>query len=290
MKIGVIGRGFVGGAINKFINEHHGYSTLSYDVKDDRDMNKTYDRIVRECDFIYVCVPTPMDAEGKCYTEIVRSCLGLLSYYSSRNNKETVVLIKSTMVPETSVSLQKDFPTLTIITNPEFLTERTAYEDLRDSKHHVLGVPVTVEASLFFTLKKFHNDLWPDSQLHYVSNTEAEMIKYMTNSFYSYKVTFANHMYQLCKTMGLNYPEFIDAAIQSDPRLGSMHWNVPGPDGELGFGGKCFPKDFNGKIKLFERKGVECDILKSVWDYNVRIREDQDWKRIEGATCQEQAQ
>jgi UDPglucose 6-dehydrogenase len=290
MKIGVIGRGFVGGSIDKFINEQHGYSTLSYDVRDDRDMNKTYDRIVRECDFIYVCVPTPMDAEGKCFTGIVRSALRLLSYYAAERRKQTVVLIKSTMVPNTSVELQKEFKNLIILTNPEFLTERTAYEDLCNSQYHVIGIPDFIPANVYITLRQFHKDLWPNSTINYMSNTEAEMVKYMTNSFYSYKVTFANHMYQLCQSMGLDYDTFINAAIQSDPRLGELHWQVPGPDGELGFGGKCFPKDFNGMIKLFERNGVDCDILKSVWDYNVKIRADQDWKRIEGATCQEQDQ
>jgi len=291
MKIGVIGRGFVGGSIEKFVNEHHGYSVLSYDVKDEhRDMNTTYDRMVRECDFIYVCVPTPMDSDGKCYTEIVRLCLKLLSFYARERRRQTVVLIKSTMVPETSVKLQEDFPNLVIVTNPEFLTERTAYEDLVNADYHVLGVGDFIPANVYIRLRQFHKDLWPNSTINFMSNTEAEMVKYMTNSFYSYKVTFANHMYQLCQAMGLDYEQFIKGAINSDPRLGELHWNVPGPDGQLGFGGKCFPKDFNGMIKLFERNDVECDILKSVWEYNLKIREDNDWDRIEGATCQEQDQ
>ncbi|MHA2403643.1 MAG: hypothetical protein ACXADH_11680 [Candidatus Kariarchaeaceae archaeon] len=290
MKIGVIGRGFVGGSIEKLINSKSGYEVLSYDLKDDADMNIRFDRIVRECDFIYLCVPTPMDSDGECYTGIVRSCLKLLSYYSEKRKRETVVLIKSTMVPSTSDSLIKDFPDLCIITNPEFLTERRAYQDLCESKQHVLGVPSFIDANVYQSLRKFHTEIWPDARLVFVSNIEAELIKYMTNSYYSFKVVFANHIYQLCQRIGVNYGGFIESAKLADPRLGPTHWSVPGPDGSLGFGGKCFPKDFNGMIKLFEKNGVDCEVLQRAWDYNVSIREDHDWNRIEGAVkCEDQS-
>lgn len=283
MRIGVIGRGFVGGSIDKFINEQHGYSTLSYDLKDSRDMNIAYDRIVRQCDFIYVCLPTPMDNEGKCHTGIVRGCLKLLSFYSNKRNKETVVLIKSTMVPNTSKSLQKDFPNLTIVTNPEFLTERTAYEDMVNAKTHVLGVPKDCDKGVVESLQRFHKNIWPDAEVYIVSNTEAELIKYMTNTFYALKVTYANHIYELAQVLDVDYGKFIESAIASDPRLGDIHWNVPGPDGNFGFGGKCFPKDLNGMIKLFEENNLNCDLLKSVWEYNSNVREQKDWLKILGA-------
>lgn len=289
MKIGVIGRGFVGGSIEKLIKSKSGYKVVAYDLKDKVDMNKQFDRIVRECDFIYLCVPTPMDATGECYTGIVRDTLRLLSYYSDKRNKETVVLIKSTMVPSTSNELINDFPKLCIITNPEFLTERRAYEDLCQAKQHVLGVPETILYHIYFTLRKFHENIWPDSELVWVSNIEAELIKYMTNSYYSFKVVFANHVYQLCQSLGIDYSEFISAAKVADPRLGPTHWDVPGPDGSLGFGGKCFPKDFNGMIKLFEKNNIDCEVLQKAWQYNVNIREDHDWNRIEGAIkCNDQ--
>ena len=290
MKIGVIGRGFVGGSIEKLINSKSGYKVLSYDVKDEAaDMNKRFDRIVRECDFIYLCVPTPMDSEGKCYTGIVRDSLRLLSYYSKSRKKETVVLIKSTMVPSTSDELKKEFPDLIIITNPEFLTERRAYDDLCEAKQHVLGVPELIPAEVYTSLSKFHRAIWPEANLVWVSNKEAELIKYMTNSYYSFKVVFANHIYQLCQSIGVDYSHFIKAAQTADPRLGPTHWSVPGPDGSLGFGGKCFPKDFNGMIKLFEKNNIDCEVLQKAWEYNVNVREDHDWNRIEGAVqCKEQ--
>ena len=203
-----------------------------------------------------------------------------------------MVLIKSTMVPGTTEKLKQEYKNLIFVTNPEFLTERTAYQDLCNSKIHVLGLENTDKYNnpIKNVLESLHNSLWPESECVFVSNTQAEMIKYLTNSFYAYKVTFANHIYQLCQSMGVDYDGFIQAAIKSDPRLGELHWNVPGPDGSLGFGGKCFPKDFNGMIKLMEQNGVDSDILKKVWEYNLNIREEQDWNKIEGATCQRQDQ
>lgn len=283
MKIGVIGRGFVGGSLEKLINSTSGYKVIPYDVKDNTDMNIRYDRIIRECDFIYLCVPTPMDSEGKCHTGIVRSSLELLSYYAKKRKKNPLILIKSTMAPSTSDDLIRDFPDVTIVTNPEFLTERNAYNDLCNAQQHVLGVPSFILAKDLNVLTKFHKSVWPNAELIFVSNIEAELIKYTTNSYYSFKVVFANHIYQLCQSLGVEYSNFIEAAKDADPRLGPTHWSVPGPDGSLGFGGKCFPKDFNGMIKLMEQYGIDCDVLQKAWDYNTKIREDHDWNRIEGA-------
>lgn len=290
MNIGVIGRGFVGGSIAKFLQKEPFYDVMSYDLKDDTDMNYAYEEIVNRSQMIYICVPTPMDDDGNCYTEIVRDAARLLNLYANKNDKMPVVLIKSTMVPGTTDSIQKECSNLILVTNPEFLTERTAYQDLCNSKNHVLGLANPTSNPIISALDAYHHDLWPNSNCVYVTNKQAEMIKYLTNTYFSVKVTFANHIYKLCQAMGIEYKTFIEAATESDPRLGELHWNVPGPDGLLGFGGKCFPKDFSGMIKLFDENGVGCEILKMIWDYNVFVREEEDWQKIEGATCQEQDQ
>jgi len=289
MNVGVIGRGFVGGSIEKFLKTRSKYSVKSYDLKDDTDMNNAYSNIVKRSDLIYVCVPTPMDYQGNCYTDIVRGCVQLLNFYADAHKKRPVVLLKSTMVPKTTESFKKEFKNLIFVTNPEFLTERTAYDDLCNSKFHVIGIDDS-ETETKKLLLGYHNSMWPNSKSIFVTNTQAEMIKYLTNTYFSVKVSFANHIYQLCQAMGMDYKTFIDAAIQSDPRLGELHWNVPGPDGLMGFGGKCFPKDFNGMIKLFDENNVNCEILKMIWKYNVDVRGENDWQKIEGAVCQEQDQ
>lgn len=285
MRIGIIGRGFVGGSIEKHLKNNTYHDVKSFDVNDNTTINDGYKYIVCRSEIIYLCLPTPMDSEGRCCTDIVDNAVSLIDYYSKKALKKSLVLLKSTMVPNTTDGLNEKYKNVICITNPEFLTERTAYEDMVNAKTHVLGFPEKVEGKeeIIYLIENFHKNVWPDADIYNVSSTEAELIKYMTNTFYALKVTYANHIYMLAHALGIDYSAFIESAVASDPRLGDMHWNVPGPDGNLGFGGKCFPKDLNGMIKLFEENNLNCDMLKSVWEYNSNIREQKDWLKILGA-------
>ena len=69
----------------------------------------------------------------------------------------------------------------------------------------------------------------------------------------------------------------------SDGRIGNSHLDVPGHDGMLGFGGKCFPKDINAFINYFEQNDIEPTVLKAAWKKNLQVREKTDWNDIEGA-------
>ena len=107
------------------------------------------------------------------------------------------------------------------------------------------------------------------------------MIKYFTNSFLATKVSFANEMYDLCKKLGLDYDKVVEYSTLDD-RLGNSHFSVPGPDGDLGFGGHCFPKDLSAIIKLTEQVGTVNYILKSVKKTNDRVRKNRDWEKMKG--------
>jgi|TARA_B100000029_G_scaffold495363_1_gene560256 UDPglucose 6-dehydrogenase len=67
-----------------------------------------------------------------------------------------------------------------------------------------------------------------------------------------------------------------------DKRLGNTHFSVPGPDGKLGFGGSCFPKDLNAFINLAERLGIDSMVLSSVWKKNLELRPEKDWEKLLG--------
>ena len=87
MNIGIIGRGFVGGSLEKYISQRANFITnkkiniSSYDVSDSDDINIGYERVVRQSDFIYLCVPTPMNKDGSCNTEIVEQSLHLIDFW-----------------------------------------------------------------------------------------------------------------------------------------------------------------------------------------------------------------
>jgi len=71
----------------------------------------------------------------------------------------------------------------------------------------------------------------------------------------------------------------------SSGRINPMHTLVPGIDGKVGFGGKCFPKDINAFINYAIQIGIEPMILKSSWQKNLEVRKDRNWLSIPGAVA-----
>ena len=274
--IGIIGRGFVGSAIESFLyGRYNECSVATYDITDDCDIETGYRRVVQESDIIYLCLPTPEAADGSCDTGIVEKACTLLNHEAALQNKMPIVLIKSTLAAGTTDQLQQDNRTgsnLILVCNPEFLTERTAQADFADTARHLIGIQDHGHNPLRELLQRYHARLWPESVCIFTEPMEAELIKQLTNSYFCVKVIFANHIYKLCQALDIEYSDFIKSALMTDSRLGSMHWKVPGPDDQLGFGGHCFPKDLSGMIKLFENNSVSCDILKIVQEYNANIR------------------
>ena len=92
-------------------------------------------------------------------------------------------------------------------------------------------------------LKTIFSKVFPQSTIIKTGSTHAEMIKYFTNSFLATKVSFANEIFDLCEKLNLDYDKVIEYSLY-DNRIGNSHLSVPGPDGDYGFGGHCFPKIF----------------------------------------------
>lgn len=109
----------------------------------------------------------------------------------------------------------------------------------------------------------------------------AEMAKLFTNGILTTKVMFCNEIYQLCQAAGIKYDEVRVAALL-DRRIGDSHTAVPGHDGQLGYGGHCFPKDINNLRAVCREWDVHEKIFTAVIDRNNQVREDKDWLRMEG--------
>ena len=109
----------------------------------------------------------------------------------------------------------------------------------------------------------------------------------MNNTFFATKVSFMNEMFQAATTLDVDWQQAMEGFV-SDGRIGNSHLSVPGHDGYLGFGGKCFPKDLNAFITLYESIGVKPTIMKAAWEKNLEIRECHDWLDIDGATSTEE--
>jgi len=93
---------------------------------------------------------------------------------------------------------------------------------------------------------------------------------------------FANEIYSLCKGLDIKYSELV-RLVSYEERVGNSHLTVPGPDGKMGFGGSCFPKDMNSLITIFKNQDIESFVLAAAWERNIKIdRTEQDWKKLKG--------
>jgi nucleotide sugar dehydrogenase len=278
MKIGIIGNGSVGSAIlHGFIL--HVEDILIYD-KDPQRSTHSLEEVVDNCNVIFLCVPTPMYETGECDLSIVHDVVSRVSTMRHPQIEEKVIVIKSTVVPGTVEALAATYPGLNFVFNPEFLTERRARLDFINTSRIVLGGdrPQAVEA-----VEKVYRIRFPYTKIIKTDFATAQLIKYMANCFFATKVSFMNEMHQLCNAVDADWSQCIDGFI-SDGRIGNSHIDVPGHDGDYGFGGKCFPKDLNALIERARTLGVSPDVMEAAWKKNLEVRKNLDWFDIAGAT------
>lgn len=274
MNIGIIGQGFVGNAVyQKFKNY---YDVLTYDL-DESKSNSNVNEIIYKCENIFLCLPTPMNKDGSCNINIVEQVLAGIDLTTDNLETERNIIIKSTIPPGTTAKWNLLFESLNIVFNPEFLTERNAIKDYENQNRIILGGvrPATTE------LKRVFSKVFPKAHIIKTDSTHAEMVKYLTNTFLSVKVSFANEIFQLCDGLGIDYDKVVEYATY-DERLGKSHWNVPGHDGDFGFGGHCFPKDLKALLYLTEKLGTINNVLCATNETNNNVRKNRDWEGMKG--------
>ena len=282
-KIGVIGNGFVGGAVKYGFSPNTGCDAevRVYD-KNPSKSTHTLEETVNESDFIFLSVPTPANNDGSINIDILEKALSdIENIYDGE--KDNSILIRSTVVPGTTWSLQEKYSRLNLLFNPEFLTERSANFDFINQSRFIIGSseqPLNQEKSDGL-VKLFKERLGNTIAVLQTNYETAEMIKYMSNCFFATKVSFLNEMYQVSKNSNVNWKDAVDGFV-SDGRIGHSHMNIPGPDGKFGFGGSCFPKDVQAMINFGETMGVDMEVLSAVWRKNLEVRPEQDWKELKG--------
>lgn len=266
--IGIIGQGFVGNAVYQKFKKYYDIKTFDLDKTKS---NSTFEE-VSNCDYIFLCLPTPMNVDGSCNTDIVENVIIEIN----KLNKPKGIVVKSTIPPGTTEKWNKKYNS-NIVFNPEFLTERNAVSDYENQNRIILGGhrPITTE------LKQIFSKVFPDADIIKTDSTYAEMVKYLTNTFLSVKVSFANEIYQLCEKLGIDYDKVIEYATYDD-RLGKSHWAVPGHDGDYGFGGHCFPKDLSALIYLTQQINTTNNVLSATKKTNDEVRSNRDWEKMKG--------
>lgn len=256
-KIGFIGLGFVGEAIrNSYDGNCH---KICIDTDVSRGYVGTYAEIM-DAEGIFICVPSPQRLDGFCNTDILESVLANLKDYKG------VIISKVTATPDVYERLGKQYPNLVHI--PEFLTAANASADYAKENWAIIGGSVLAyqhEAERIIRYTK------PQADIVYCSIGEASLVKYSINSFLSTKVVFMNELAAIAEHNGYDWNN-IRRMISMDNRIGITHTQVPGPDGQYGFGGMCFPKDTSALLCYAESINVYLNVLKEAVKKNTLLR------------------
>jgi len=258
-KIGVVGVGMVGGAMQHYFEKKEGIELFLYD--NGKGLGSPEE--INRAEIVFICVPTPYLKDGKGFD---------LSYVENAFDMlqgEKVVVVKSTVMPATTEMLQQKYPQHKVLMNPEFLTEETADQDMSYPDRQIIGYTeksqdVAGDVMQLLPLAPFERVL---------PATEAEMVKYFGNTWFSVKVSFANQMYDLCQIMGIDYDRMVEAAA-ADKRIGRTHLNIF-HKGYRGYGGKCLPKDTKALIQLANSKGIDLKIHKVAEEINNELMKQQ---------------
>lgn len=276
MRIGIVGNGFVGKATQLLKNKDVEIVVYDKDPNLCEPIGLELPDLL-DCDIVFVSVPTPMNKDGSVYTCIVDSVVEDLKSVGY----DGFIVVRSTVPPGTCDRLGVYFM-------PEFLTEKNYQDDFVSNPDWVYGLLGESKDALFKTKISqlidtcYRAGCIRSDKISYLTNKEAEMVKYFRNTFLAVKVSYCNEIYQLCKKTGIDYDKVSQVACR-DSRIGLSHTSVPGPDGRFGFGGTCFPKDTMGLLTWIEENGGESCVLKSAIKRNREIdRKEKDWEKNKG--------
>lgn len=276
-KIGIIGKGFVGSAVEfGFSAQTGGNAEIRIYDKDPSKTTHTLRETVNDSDYIFLSVPTPAKLDGSNDLSILESVLYDINNINERI--DNIILIRSTVIPGTTSKLQKMYPKLNLVFNPEFLTERSAKFDFINQSRVILGGKSYVTAPVAALYRLRFGSSLPIIETTYET---AELIKYMNNCYFATKVSFMNEMKLIANSINADWDMAVEGFVR-DGRIGHSHLNVPGPDGKAGFGGSCFPKDIQAMIAYGNQLGIEMHTLKGAWATNLNVRPEQDWKQLKG--------
>jgi UDPglucose 6-dehydrogenase len=273
VNVGIIGLGWVGTPLKRYLEEHRGYRAGQdlhiFDIVKEKCTGD-----IQKADIVFVTVPTPMRADGHCDLSIIEEVVSKIS-------GEKIIVLKSTILPGTTEYFQKKHPEHKFLFNPEFLSERKAWLDFVKPDRQIVGfthqsLDVAHQVLSLLPRAPFMSP-WGTKTYNQtrITATEAEIIKYAGNIHGARKVNWANALAKVAEKMGSSY-ENVRSGMAADYRIGDSHLNVDN-GGYRGFGGYCFPKDLSAFRQFAKDHQLEevADLLQSDWDFNEQLLKEQ---------------
>lgn len=258
-KIGIVGLGFVGSAIKD--NMEHVCELILVDPP--KGLQGKYEDLL-DCEGVFVCVPSPQSDDGSCDTSYLESALDKLASLGYTG----VIISKSTAPPSVYKALQSKHKNL--VHAPEFLTAANASRDYSNGKFAIIGGCVGAYQRDAERIIRWGQPSIGEN-VRFCTIDEAALAKYTINTFLATKVAFMNELHGVATKGGMNYDTVI-GMVNMDSRIGSSHLQVPGPDGLLGFGGACFPKDTAALLKYADDIGANMMVLDAAVKKNTLLR------------------
>ncbi len=221
----------------------------------------SYDKAIREAEFVFISVGTPGGVEGEADMKYVRQAAESIAEAMIAPliivNKSTVPVGTGDWVADIIQSHQKVSIPFSVVSNPEFLREGAAISDFMSPARTVLG---STDARAAEKVAQLHLPL--RAPIVITDLRTAEMIKYASNAFLATKISFINEIANICEALGADIKE-VATGMGYDPRITRSFL-----DAGLGYGGSCFPKDVKALAYMAEEKGRHPQLLHAVMEIN----------------------
>lgn len=263
--IGIVGHtGVVGSSMFRYFLKKGVHKVFGYS----KDLRKNYPNtplstLNQMADIIFISVPTPYKSGNAGHD------LSALHDVLNKLQPNTLAVIRSTVVPQTTENLQKRYEKIFLLYNPEFLSERTASYDFAHPDRQIVGFTTKSKGAARKVLQ-----LLPKAPYSLItSSTEAEIVKYASTLFAVVKIIFANELYDLCESCSSDYSRILKAFSASKwltTRHATSYMDIFNK-GYRGYNGRCFPKDIDAILQFAENKHLKSDLIQTVQRINTAL-------------------
>lgn len=217
--------------------------------------------MISDIEIFFICVGTPLNSKNYLdISEIINAVQTIKKHV--KHDKLTTICIRSTILPGTCDIISKK-TNFSIIHNPEFLSQGTAIDDFINAKRIVIGSDSEKSTKrildLYKRFKKYYNVKIP---IIAMNTKDAEMVKFVANSYLAMRISFINEISNLCNSIGVNIENVING-VKYDERIGEKYFK-----NGIGYGGSCLPKDTNAILKFSESKNSTLKLVKSTIEIN----------------------